>query len=662
MHGGRRRRRPKGTEAADAVQQPPAQHNHNDAAAPDRPGARDRAAHRPGDPRALRRATCKDVRRHVGDPSVLRGIRPRPVPASGSGRPAYRVQYVLLVGDGGDSTVGRPFKVVKVSSMLARHYTDRVLIQTFSSERGTWGPIASMLPPSETSYNTVPLREIGAQVRLDRLRLEWFAEMSGIVLVTTSRCGYFWLDLRSRKIIRHFPGLYVVVMFDHPVDLLPTPSTPRESTMADDVDGVQNKGLPMDVMLEIAGGTDPETIVRLAATCKDLRRYIADPSSFRGHRRLRLRRGERLVPSLLGGQLVGKWGNDLYIEDTASNLIATGCFCHDIEPCVPVPVTARDGLVLVRVHHPWQPGVNATVDLRVCCPSTGRVHSLPPCPSKFKGQFVLLVGDGDGGAVIGRPFKVLNVSSVGAGLGHRIRRHRFEYQTFSSERGTWGPHTKRWPPHRHGYDYDHCSFPPLPGRHLVVGGSNVYWVYRDRWRNLDDRGRVVGSYYVFKLDVGDGEAEAGMSLTSTTLPPSFRIECDHPRIGPQQILLAATAAGRPVVVLVANHGRISAWTMSEDGKGWADQPQVVIENEAMTRFGNVHESSSDLGMVQLEWFAERSGVVQVTTKSCGFFWLHLQSRKIIRHFFPGSLYTRSCPYEIDLSSWVPNLTFNKTNS
>ncbi|KAF8658050.1 hypothetical protein HU200_059514 [Digitaria exilis] len=409
----------------------------------------------------------------------------------------------------------------------------------------------------------------------------------------------------------------------------------------DDVDGKQQykKGLPMDVTVEIAGCTDPATIVRLAATCKDLRRYIADPSSFRGHRRrLRLRRGERLVPSLLGGQLVGKWGNDLYIEDTASNLIATGCFRRDIEPCVPVPVTARQGLVLVRVYHTWDPDVNATVDLLVCCPATGRVHSLPPCPSKFKGQFVLLVGGGygeGGGAVIGRPFKVLNVTSVGArdsGIASAA--------TGSSTR----------PSRRSEAHGD-----PTPSAPCCRRLQNVYWVYRDRWRNLDDRGRVVGSYYVFKLDVGDGEAEAGMSLTSTMLPPSFRVECDHPRIGLQQILLAATAAGRPVV-LVANHGRISAWTMSEGGKGWADQPQVVIENEAMKRFGNVQESSSDLGMVQLEWFAERSGVVQVTTKSCAFFWLHLPSKNIIRHFFPGSLYTRSCPYDMDLSSWVPTLS------
>ncbi|KAF8658049.1 hypothetical protein HU200_059513 [Digitaria exilis] len=416
--------------------------------------------------------------------------------------------------------------------------------------------------------------------------------------------------------------------------------------MADDVDAVHNKGLPMDVILEIAGGTEPETIVRLAATCKDLRRYIGDPSSFRGGR-LRLRRGERLVPSLLGGQLVGKWGNDLYIEDTASNLIATGCFRHDKQPCVPVPIAARDGLVLVRVHHPWQPGVRAAVDLRVCCPSTGRVQSLPMGP-EFKGQFVLLVGDGEGGEV-GRPFKVLNMTSAAVA---RRRRRFFQFQMFSSaalNQSRWGPLSKRFlPPDRHRY-HD-CSLPPLPGRHLVLGHA-IHWLYRDRDRD------TRGTYYVFKLYFTDVNVKAGLTVrgpTSTMLPSSFHCECEYPRPGPQQILLAAVA-GSPVV-LVANHGRISAWTRSEDGNRWTDQPHVVIDYEAMKRFGNVKESD-DLGTVHLEWFAERSGVVQVTTKRCGFFWFHLQSKKIIRHF-PGSFYSRSCPYEIDLSSWVPALTFS----
>ncbi|CAL4911083.1 unnamed protein product [Urochloa decumbens] len=413
-------------------------------------------------------------------------------------------------------------------------------------------------------------------------------------------------------------------------------------------DGAHKQGLPMDVMLEIAWGTDPETVVRCAATCKELRRHIFGSSSSRSRRRLRLRRGDRLVPSLLGGQLIGKWGEDLYVEDKACNLIATGCF-HQ-EPCMPVPIAARDGLVLVHVIHGKQE------ILLVCNPATGQAQSLPPGPD-FAGQFVLLVGNGEGCSAVGRPFKVLNVASVYAGLVNRNRRRRlFEIRTFSSERGTWGPPTWR---QGHSFLDISCSLPPLPGRHLVVGDS-VYWVSHDSH---------FGVYYVFKLDVSEA---AGLRLESTTLPPSFHRECDYPRPRPQQMLLVAAPGGSPVVLL-ANDGRISAWTMSdhtaswtdhprvsswtmsetvsEPTASWKDQPHVVVEYEAIRKFGNVQES---LGVVQLEWFAEMRGVVQLSTKRCGLLWLHLQSRKIIRHF-PGSLYTRTCPYD-DLSSWVPTLS------
>ncbi|CAN6330877.1 unnamed protein product [Urochloa humidicola] len=411
-------------------------------------------------------------------------------------------------------------------------------------------------------------------------------------------------------------------------------------------EGAWKQMLPMDVMVNIAWGTDLATVVRCAATCKDFRRRIGDPSSSLGRRRLHLRRGDRLVPSLLGGQLIPKWGEDLYVEDRACNLIATGCL-HQREKgrCVPVPIVARGGLVLVRVIRDDQPA-GAAARLRVCNPATGRVQTLPLGP-EFKGLFVLLVGEGEGRSAVGRPFNVLNVASVSTGLCLRSPSRRFQLQMFSSEWGRWGPSDKIRSDSDPG-GHSSCSLPPLPGRHLLVGGI-LYWVCRDGHR---------GWYYVYKLD--------GAGLWSKMLPTSFHRECEFSCLGPQQMLLAAEVGGSPVV-LVANHRRISAWTMSDHTATWRDrwswtmsertarwkeQPHVVVEYEAIRKFGNVEGS---LGTVQLEWFAESSGIVQLSTKRCGFFWLHLQSRKIIRHF-PGSLYTRTCPYEIlDLSSWVPTL-------
>ncbi|KAF8658178.1 hypothetical protein HU200_059447 [Digitaria exilis] len=294
-------------------------------------------------------ATCKDVRRHVvvANPSVLRGGRLRHgdrfIPSllcghlagrclyhlddgaknlTAATRPCLHGQYVLLAGDGDGDATGRPFKVVKVSSVVARHSgRGSVQVQTFSSKRGAWGPRTCMPAPFETSYSTVPLpsrhlvvgdniihwvcrndatyhvlkldvgddvnsvprltstklppsfhrecesprprlaqqillataspagrlmvpvanhgritswmmsehaarsrwvdrpqvvvefedieRQIGVQERpVKRVRLEWFAEMRGIVLVTTPLSGFFWLELRSRKITRHFSGRF----------------------------------------------------------------------------------------------------------------------------------------------------------------------------------------------------------------------------------------------------------------------------------------------------------------------------------------------------------------------------------------------------------------------------------------------------------------------
>ncbi|KAF8658222.1 hypothetical protein HU200_059444 [Digitaria exilis] len=640
-------------------------------------------------------ATCKDVRRHVvvANPSVLRGGRLRhghrfiPSLLRGhlAGRCLYHLdddaknltaatrcshrgkpisardglvlvlvhvidnvevrvpclhgQYVLLAGDGDGDATGRPFKVVKVSSVVARH-SGRGSVQEHGDPDVHAGPLRNQLQHlvgdniihwvcrNDATYHVLKL-DVGDDVnsvprltstklppsfhrecesprpRLAQQILLATASPAGRLMVLVANHGRItsWMMSEHAARSRWVDRPQVVVEFEdierqigvqeRPVKrvrlewfaemrgivLVTTPLSGFFWLELRDADGTQKrkKRRPMDVMQKIAGGTDhPAT---------------------------------QLV--------VGKWGKDLYVEDTASNLIPTGCLRHDKQPCIPVPVVARHGLVL--------PGANAAVDLRVCCPATGRVQSLPPGGPEFKGQFVLLVGDGEGNGAIGRPFKVLNVASVAAGLMHREPCHCLQLQTFSSERGTWGPRTWRWPL---------VAIDTTTASHHYQAGT---WFSETPF----------GTYYVFKLDVGDDDGETGLRLTSTRLPPSFHRECEYPPPGTQQILLAATVEGIPVV-LVANHGRISAWTMSEDAKRrrtdqphvnhgrvstltmsedakrrWTDQPHVVIDYETMKRSGNVPESS-DLGMVQLEWFAERSGVVQVTTKHCGFFWLHLQ--------------------------------------
>ncbi|CAL5084551.1 unnamed protein product [Urochloa decumbens] len=64
---------------------------------------------------------------------------------------ARETQYVVLVGDGGgDSAVGRPFKVLKATLFLRGDCRSnrRLLFQTFSSEHGAWGPRTRIPTPN----------------------------------------------------------------------------------------------------------------------------------------------------------------------------------------------------------------------------------------------------------------------------------------------------------------------------------------------------------------------------------------------------------------------------------------------------------------------------------------------------------------------------------
>ncbi|KAK3127948.1 hypothetical protein QOZ80_7AG0580530 [Eleusine coracana subsp. coracana] len=73
----------------------------------------------------------------------------------------------------------------------------------------------------------------------------------------------------------------------------------------------QATSLPFDVMVDIAACSDPATLVRFAATCREARHHVADdPAAFR--RRLRLRHADRFVLPLLRGQFIEKVKYDDY--------------------------------------------------------------------------------------------------------------------------------------------------------------------------------------------------------------------------------------------------------------------------------------------------------------------------------------------------------------
>ncbi|TVU51482.1 hypothetical protein EJB05_02914, partial [Eragrostis curvula] len=392
--------------------------------------------------------------------------------------------------------------------------------------------------------------------------------------------------------------------------------------------------LPTELLLEIVGRTDPATVVRCAATSKELRRHIADPAF---HGCLRLRRSKCFIPSLLRGYLLEDRDEGLHLDSTSADATKL----PSVGKCT--PITARGGLVLVRRYDPEH-------DLCVYSPATGRSQALPPEPN-FNGICVLLVRDGVGGAV-GRPFQVLTVNSffISGPLCS------LQIQTFLSEKGTWGPLTDVPTPLMHG-----VTGLRRQSKHLVISDT-VHWLcYSDK------------KYYVLKLHVRE-EAK----VTVTKLPPSFHRACSFPTARPAQILLATDTVDGSPIVLVSNNQRILSWGGSKLTRKWKEKPQVVIENEALLPFTN--ESGlmqASLGRVQLEWFGEKSGVVLIKTslrvpewdgltrwRTVPFyFWLDLGNKEIIG-WSNGSWNVGSksgvscnvgCPYEIDLSSWVPTL-------
>ncbi|CAN6353223.1 unnamed protein product [Urochloa humidicola] len=383
----------------------------------------------------------------------------------------------------------------------------------------------------------------------------------------------------------------------------------------------KHASLPLDLLLEIAARTEPATLVRCAATCKELRRHIANPV-FHG----RLRRGERFVPSLLRGCLVSRYRYDLELLDNTTAdatklLSAATCTCFppatDGEAAVKCcrPLAARDGLVLLC-------GSTKILDLGrklcVCCPATGRCQALPPEPRGYSHYVLLVGGDGQGGGAVGRPFQVLKVHFVKPG-----RKCYLQIDRFSSEQGAWAPPVRVSNPL---FNSGGLNILPRPGNSVVIGDT-VHWLY---WQ-----GRTT--YYVLKLHVS-----AALRVTVAELPESFRSTCSYLRWKTPQILLATSPAGRSLTVLVASNDVIYAWSQSE---------RTLIKD-----FGAMNLS---LGKrVRLEWFAERSGVVLlVAPDSSSTFLLDLQSKDIIKSSSSSTILSGGTfPYEMDASSWAPTFT------
>ncbi|TVU37386.1 hypothetical protein EJB05_10698, partial [Eragrostis curvula] len=406
--------------------------------------------------------------------------------------------------------------------------------------------------------------------------------------------------------------------------------------------------LPLDVVLEIAARSDPVTLVRCAATCRAVRRRVADPTFWR---RLRLRHADRFVPSLLRGHLIMGYKEKSissiemqFVDTTTAD--ATARPLTTVEGFLPRTdgktsrryehVASHDGLLLVRSSNyqsPYDP------DLCVCNPATGRSRALPAEP-KFGDEaaptlwqpYVLLTGDGesDGAGGVGRPFQVLK-TNLAVSPNHRF----LQIHIFSSETGMWGPYIKIRTPHLHG-----SRLLQRGGNPLVVDGA-VHWLC------LTDK-----TSYILKLQVREAK------VTITALPATF----PRPATSMEKrtlynyhidyLLVAASPCGS-LMVLVADRMKISAWMQEKQTAKWKQKAQDVVKNDDIPS-----EKTHSTFDIRLLWFAERSGIVLVYLICYGFFWLDLRSMEIVRQFkYRAAVYSANDhPYEMHLSSWTPTFS------
>ncbi|KAF8658217.1 hypothetical protein HU200_059439 [Digitaria exilis] len=395
---------------------------------------------------------------------------------------------------------------------------------------------------------------------LGSVRFVWFAERSGIVLLAMrhpAHAAHAPYPLEASTKPKSVAELRRIKATMAGAAILRPRKRPRRRNHA--------ASIPLDLVLEIAARSDPATLLRCAAACRELRRHISDPIFFHGRLRLR-RHADQFVPSLLRGGLVDRRDRNLILAVPAAAIFPPA---QDHRGTVwdVHPAAARDGLILVHGNFD---------KLCVYCPVTGRTQHLPRGPTDH-GQYVLLVGDGDGD---GRPFQVIKACFVKSSYGCRS----LQIHTFSSEQGTWSCRIRSSSLLiMHGDEELHRP------ENSVVIGDTVHWLY-----HLDR------TYYVLKAHL------RAARVTFTELPKSFHVACRSLRDAREQILLVTSPPlGRSPMVLVANNGMISAWAQSERTGKWSKQPHFIVKD-----CGAAMKAGDDLiGSMRLDWFAERSGIV-----------------------------------------------------
>ncbi|KAM0853871.1 hypothetical protein ACQ4PT_050785 [Festuca glaucescens] len=372
--------------------------------------------------------------------------------------------------------------------------------------------------------------------------------------------------------------------------------------------------LPMDLLLEISARSDPVTLVLSAATCKGLRRHIADPAF---HRHLRLRHADRFVPKLLRGFFIQNL--DMEVNEHPRFLDP-----HHRESPEPFRSFLSEFDTLFHFYRPDLAASHGHVALRadseICgmCvfnPMTGYLHMFGPPPAINAPSYALLTGDGHG---------LYRLLAAELALG------RLKTQVFSQAFDKW-------------LAVEETTVAPCPQdaallhRPLVLQGD-VHWLCRS-------------SEYHFILSFSP--AQAAVSVTKVDG------SCGKELLGrrPEELLLVSDGRhGRQPRLLVAAGLQISLWTLSDSDSGEASwSMQVLVEPQRIRRPA---ESWSE--RLELRCFGDKSGFVFVRMAGAEerspswYFALDLATKKV-RGVCTGAHRDVICfPYEVDLSFWRPS--------
>ncbi|WVZ85949.1 hypothetical protein U9M48_032804 [Paspalum notatum var. saurae] len=357
--------------------------------------------------------------------------------------------------------------------------------------------------------------------------------------------------------------------------------------------------IPVHLLVDILARSDAATMVRCAATSKPIRRAILDPefrrATFHG----------RFHPAALVGFSYVNAGCYTQLPPMQSLRFDAGL----LEAFTPVAV--RDEIVVLR-RRPLPPQEPGCPDPRLLiCNSVTGDTTLLPCAAVDAAYYppaLLTVGDA------GRDFELLVAD-----------KWLKKTQTFSSKDGGWGAVVEtnaQLPPH------GQVVYIPTGGssHHAVIlgGGAVVYWLC---FRRVGlGRHRCIRA-----LDV------ATKQVTQIELPPDYRwrMNCiEHKK--DEALLLATSADGTRLSLLVSEIFAISSWTLEEEGgreeasTRWTRR--MLMRKEPIYREAKAMEAGGGPPgrcSVDFKGFGERSGVVIMHMFEAGLVHLSLGSNEAV---------------------------------